>query len=282
MVDEAERTDERTVEQKLADLREVVAGLGSVAVALSGGVDSTLLAKVSHDVLGDAMVAMTAETHTTPHQDVEETERFCADEGIRQVVLRYNELDIPGFADNPTNRCYLCKRELFTQMAAACQERGIARVAEGSNLDDEGDFRPGLMAVSELHVASPLREARLHKQDVRDVSHLLGLRTWDKPAAACLSSRFPYWHKITVEKLEAIDYAEDYLRSLGFAQCRVRVHEDVARIEVEPGEVARLASPGVASRVTARLHGLGFTYVTVDLDGFRSGSMNAKITESAT
>lgn len=269
--------DARTVEQKLGDLRDVLAGLGSVAVALSGGVDSTLLAKVAHDVLGDAMVAMTAETHTTPHQDVEATEEFCRDEGIRQIVLHYDELEIPGFAENPTNRCYLCKRELFTRMAAACREQGIGRVAEGSNLDDEGDFRPGLMAVSELHVESPLRQAGLHKSDVREVSHLLGLKTWDKPAAACLSSRFPYWHRITVEKLEAIDRAEDFLRELGFAQCRVRVHDDVARIEVEPQEVARLASPATASRVAGRLHELGFTYVTVDLDGFRSGSMNAEL-----
>ncbi|MGI6755750.1 MAG: ATP-dependent sacrificial sulfur transferase LarE [Atopobiaceae bacterium] len=265
----------RTTEEKLQDLKEVLSRYDSMAVALSGGVDSTLLAKVAHDVLGNSMIAITSASESAPHQDILESQKFCADEGIEQVVVSYSELDIPGFADNPTNRCYLCKQELLKQMDKVCQTRDIHTLAEGSNLDDEGDYRPGLMAIAERGAASPLREAHLTKQDVRDVSHMLNLKTWNKPQTACLSSRFPYWQKITQEKLEAVGEAEAYLHALGVQQCRVRIHDKLARIEVEAPDLLRLAQPDVRTGICKRFHELGFVYVTLDLDGFRSGSMNA-------
>ena len=180
---------ERDIHQKLADLQAYLRSLGTVAVAFSGGVDSSLLLKVAHDTLGDGAFAITAETHTMPSEDKPATEEFCRSEGIRQYILTYDELRIPGFAQNPTNRCYLCKTALFEHMAAIANEHGATALAEGSNLDDEGDYRPGLRAVAEQGVKSPLRHAGLHKQDIRDLSRELGLPTWDKPAAACLTRR---------------------------------------------------------------------------------------------
>ena len=270
---------ERDIHQKLADLQAYLRSLGTVAVAFSGGVDSSLLLKVAHDTLGDGAFAITAETHTMPSEDKPATEEFCRREGIRQYILTYDELQIPGFAQNPTNRCYLCKTALFEHMAAIANEHGAAALAEGSNLDDEGDYRPGLRAVAEQGVKSPLRHAGLHKQDIRDLSRELGLPTWDKPAAACLSSRFPYWHQITEQKLRMVDEAENYLRSLGVGQVRVRIHDDLARIEVSQGDIDLLARADVRAQVDQRLRELGFAYVTLDLAGFRSGSMNETLSE---
>ena len=270
---------ERDIHQKLADLQAYLRSLGTVAVAFSGGVDSSLLLKVAHDTLGDGAFAITAETHTMPSEDKPATEEFCRREGIRQYILTYDELQIPGFAQNPTNRCYLCKTALFEHMAAIANEHGAAALVEGSNLDDEGDYRPGLRAVAEQGVKSPLRHAGLHKQDIRDLSRELGLPTWDKPAAACLSSRFPYWHQITEQKLLMVDEAENYLRSLGVGQVRVRIHDDLARIEVSQGDIDLLARADVRAQVDQRLRELGFAYVTLDLAGFRSGSMNETLSE---
>jgi len=274
----AQSASQRDIHQKLADLQAYLRSLGTVAVAFSGGVDSSLLLKVAHDTLGDGAFAITAETHPMPSEDKPATEEFCRSEGIRQYILTYDELRIPGFAQNPTNRCYLCKTALFEHMAAIANEHGATALAEGSNLDDEGDYRPGLRAVAEQGVKSPLRHAGLHKQDIRDLSRELGLPTWDKPAAACLSSRFPYWHQITEQKLLMVDEAENYLRSLGVGQVRVRIHGrkgEVARIEVPTVDLALFADERTREQVAARMHEVGFTYVSLDLDGFRSGSGNA-------
>ncbi len=270
---------ELDIHQKKADLEAYLRELGSVAVAFSGGVDSTFLLKVAHDTLGDAAFAITAETHTMPKHDQEEAREFCRREGIAQYTLSYNELDIPGFSENPTDRCYLCKTALFEHMADVAAEHGAAFLAEGSNLDDLGDYRPGLKAVAEQGAKSPLRHANLTKQDIRDLSRELGLPTWDKPQAACLSSRFPYWHTITERKLSMVDQAEDFLRELGVGQVRVRVHDDLARIELAPQDIALVAAEPARSKVAKRLHELGFAYVTVDLAGFRSGSLNETLTE---
>ena len=275
----AQSASQRDIHQKLADLQAYLRSLGTVAVAFSGGVDSSLLLKVAHDTLGDGAFAITSETHTMPSEDKPATEEFCRSEGIRQYILTYDELRIPGFAQNPTNRCYLCKTALFEHMAAIANEHGATALAEGSNLDDEGDYRPGLRAVAEQGVKSPLRHAGLHKQDIRDLSRELGLPTWDKPAAACLSSRFPYWHQITEQKLLMVDEAENYLRSLGVGQVRVRIHDDLARIEVSQGDIDLLARADVRAQVDQRLRELGFAYVTLDLAGFRSGSMNETLSE---
>ena len=264
----------RTIEEKYRALQEYLRALGSVAVAFSGGVDSTFLLRVAHDVLGKRAIAVTASSCSFPERELKEAQAFCRENGIEHVVCRSEELDIEGFRKNPTNRCYLCKRELFGKIWSIARERGIAAVAEGSNLDDEGDYRPGLIAVRELGVKSPLRAAGLNKADVRALSKELGLPTWSKQSFACLSSRFVYGETISEEKLRMVDAAEQYLLDLGFHQLRVRIHGDVARIELLPAEFGRFMEENVRLKVHARLKELGFHYVTLDLLGYRTGSMN--------
>ncbi len=260
--------------EKKQKLEQYLQELGSVAVAFSSGVDSTFLLKVAKDVLKDKVIAVTAKSCSFPNRELQEATAFCEKEGIRQVVIESEELEIDGFRQNPKNRCYICKKELFTKILDVAAANGIEYVAEGSNLDDNGDYRPGLIAVAELGVKSPLRQAGLTKEDIRQLSKELDLPTWDKPSFACLASRFVYGETISEEKLRMVDRAEQLLLDLGFKQFRVRIHGNIARIEVLPQEFPRLVEEGVRDKVCSTLHELGFAYVTMDLQGYRTGSMN--------
>lgn len=260
---------------KIEKLKEYIRSLGSVAVAFSGGVDSTFLLKVAHDVLGSSCVAITARSCSFPERELNEAKAFCAAEGIKHIIVDSEELNIEGFAQNPKNRCYLCKTELFVKMRRAAEELGIENIAEGSNTDDNGDYRPGLIAVKEQDVKSPLRYADLCKEEIRELSRQMGLPTSEKQSFACLSSRFVYGETITEEKLGMVDKAEQFLLDLGFTQVRVRIHDRLARIEIRPDEFAKMLE--CAEQVHTHLKSLGFTYVSLDLGGYRTGSMNETI-----
>ena len=266
--------DLNTPDKKLDTLRTYLQSLHSVAIAFSSGVDSTFLLKVAHDVLGENVIAVTARSCSFPVRELKDAEAFCRKEGIRHFIVESEELDIEGFRHNPKNRCYLCKHELFSKIITIAKENHIAYVAEGSNMDDNGDYRPGLKAVEELHVVSPLRYAQLYKEEIRELSRKLHLPTWDKQSFACLSSRFVYGEEISREKLSMVDKAEQLLLDMGFKQLRVRIHGTMARIEVGQDEIPRLATPEIRRQISGYLHQLGFAYVTLDLDGYQTGSMN--------
>lgn len=269
----------KTIQRKYQILKENLASLGSAAVAFSGGVDSTFLLKAAHDVLGDDVVAVTACSCSFPEREMREAKAFCEQNGIRHVICKSEELEIEGFRQNPTNRCYLCKRELFEKIWRIARECGMSAVAEGSNLDDNGDYRPGLIAVGELGVKSPLREAGFTKEEIRQLSRQLGLPTWNKQSFACLSSRFVYGEIINEEKLGMVDKAEQLLLDMGFHQVRVRIHDRIARIEVSPDEIGRLVRDENRRRIYETCKALGFTYITLDLGGYRTGSMNETLTD---
>jgi uncharacterized protein len=256
----------------------VIADRGPAAVSFSGGVDSTLMTYAAAEALGrEHVLAVTARSASFPERELKEAAAFCAEHGIRHEIIDSEELDIEGFSQNPPNRCYLCKHELFTKIGVLAAQNGFSVVLEGSNADDAGDYRPGMQAVAELGVKSPLREAGLDKEDIRAISKALGLKTWDKQSFACLSSRFVYGEDITPEKLGMVDKAEQYLLDRGFRFVRVRVHGQahwIARIEVLPEEIPKLTAADSFAEVHRTLKALGFAYVTVDLGGYRTGSMN--------
>lgn len=262
-------------------LKEYIKEKEKLVVAFSGGVDSTFLLKVAHDVLGDNVIAVTAKSCSFPERELHEAEAFCEKENIRHVIVESEELAIEGFSKNPPDRCYICKKELFTKIRQIAKQYEIPYVAEASNMDDNGDYRPGLRAVAELEVLSPLREVGMDKQTIRELSRELGLPTWRKQSFACLASRFVYGEEITEEKLHMVDLAEQYLLDEGFHQVRVRIHGsdkgNIARIEIGTEEFAHMLKDGRAEKTNARLKEIGFSYVTLDLGGYRTGSMNDSI-----
>ncbi|SEA19911.1 uncharacterized protein SAMN02910384_01025 [Pseudobutyrivibrio sp. ACV-2] len=260
---------------KYEQLIDYFKNLGSVAVAFSSGVDSTFLLYAAHEALGDKAIAVTASSCSFPKRELNEAIDYCKTIGVRHFVVESEELKIEGFSQNPPNRCYLCKRELFEKLFDIAKEQGIAHVAEGSNLDDNGDYRPGLQAVAELGAKSPLREIGFTKQEIRDYSEKLGLPTAKKQSFACLASRFPYGETINEKKLGMVDKAEQLLLDLGFSQFRVRIHGDnVARIELQPQDFSRMLDEELRLRIYDNFKSYGFDYVSLDLKGYRTGSMN--------
>jgi uncharacterized protein len=266
---------------KLERLRAIFAPMRSAIVAFSGGVDSTFVLRVAHDVLGERVLALTTTSPTMPDDDRRSALEMASRIGARHLVVESNELEVPGYAENPLNRCYLCKHNLFTVCEARAAELGIDVIVDGLNLDDLRDYRPGIKAAGEKRVRHPLVEAELSKAEIRELSRALGLPTWDRPASPCLSSRFPYGTRITPERLEQVERGERLLHAMGFRIARVRHHGDVARLEVEQSEIARLLEPAMREGVDRELRKLGFRFVTVDLKGFRSGSLNEVVAHDA-
>lgn len=259
---------------KYEKLKSIIKDCGKIAIAFSGGVDSTFLTKVAKDVLGENAVAVTISSILVTDDELKEADDFCKAENIEHLIYNADVLSIPGFENNPPDRCYICKKAIFTNVQNLVGERGISVIAEGTNVDDDGDYRPGIRAIKELGVRSPLKEAGLTKAEIRELSCMLGLKTWNKPSCACLASRFAYGEVINKDKLDMIYSTECYIRSLGFEQFRVRLQDGIARIELRPADIQKFIENGIKDKVSEKLHALGFKYVSLDLDGYRLGSMN--------
>ena len=262
------------IDQRYEDLVRVIDGLESVVVGFSGGADSTLLLKVAFDQLKDRVLAVTAVSPSYPERELKEAEALAREIGVEHLLVDSHEFDQPGYVANAPNRCFFCKKELFDLLAVAARQRGFATVAYGAITDDLGDFRPGMDAARQAGARAPLLEAGLSKDDVREISRRLGLRTWDRPASACLSSRIPHGTPIDVAELRRVERAEDILLAEGFRQVRVRAHGEIARIECAAADLPRLVEPALRERIAGQLRTLGFRFVTIDLEGYRTGSLN--------
>lgn len=266
-----------SLQEKHQALQDILRSYGKIAIAFSGGVDSSLLSYVAHEALGENAVALTADAPVVPRSEFEAGKEFCQSYGIKQVICHPNPFEKEEVRFNAPNRCYVCKKVIFGSLFDAAHDLGIQIIADGSNLDDLGDYRPGLKALEELQVKSPLREAGFAKADIRALSRELGLPTWNKQSNACLATRFPYGTEVTVEKLALVDKAEEALSGMGFTQLRVRVHDDIARIEVPVPQMEVLLRDENRIAIVDALKELGFAYVTLDLAGYRTGSMNEKL-----
>jgi pyridinium-3,5-biscarboxylic acid mononucleotide sulfurtransferase len=272
--DAISRLDADSLERKEAALDSALRELPSLIVAYSGGVDSAYLAYAAHRALSDAVLCVTADSPSYPERHRTVARQVAAQFGFNHLIIRTSEMARPEYRANPANRCYYCKHELYTHLSSIARERGIPAIADGSNADDRGDYRPGRQAAREFGVRSPLDEAGLTKDEIRELSRRSGLPTWDEPASACLSSRIPYFSEVTDEKLRMIERAETVLRSLGFRICRVRHHDTIARLELGRGEIARALEPDTADTIDRELRAIGYAHVTVDLRGYRLGSLN--------
>jgi len=269
------------IKQKYETLKQYIYDLDNIIVAFSGGVDSTFLLKTAQDVLGDKVIAITARSHSFPQRELNEATTFCKKQNIQHIICNSEELNIEGFSNNTLNRCYLCKKELFSKIWSIARQKGIKHVVEASNIDDDNDYRPGLKAVREYGVKSPLRYAKFTKDEIRTLSKELGLPTWNKQSFACLSSRFPYGEHITLKRLSMIDLAEQMLIDIGLNQVRVRYHGDLARIETDEFGFKILMERSQREKVYEYLKKIGFTYIAVDILGYRTGSMNEILPKSA-
>ncbi|MEG1870891.1 MAG: ATP-dependent sacrificial sulfur transferase LarE [Peptostreptococcaceae bacterium] len=245
---------------------------GNICIAFSGGVDSTFLLKAAKIVLGENVLAITVTSSMCPNRELEEAKLFCMEIGVKHILLEANEYKVQEFVENGKERCYFCKKGIFMKVKAVAEENGFTYVADGSNKDDDNDYRPGMRALRELGIISPLKEAELTKKDIRELSKELGLKTWKKPSMACLASRIPYGKEITKEKLKKVELAEEFLLSKGFKQFRVRYYDELAKIEVLEEEISKIIS--ISQEIISKFKEIGFTYITIDLEGFRTGSMN--------